>query len=628
RPSCFDQGYDEDAPTAVYPRRAPRPAPTPSPAPWVQLDGAGAPAMEAEASAPREKRTADRKAGAAGSAMSEEYRMSEPPPPPARPPLRDEVDDANDWSRPWTPDVPQQQAFDWGASTWLSNDDSMSLASAQRVLWAANEGRSVPAGRIRPHELLNYFTFDTAAPEGDATFEVTASAEAHGDSLSVAFAVQGASPPRQPLDLTLVVDRSGSMRAEGRMEYVKRGLLTMSGQLERGDRLDLVLFDDRVCTPLENYVVGRDDPAILEDVVRRMRPEGGTDLDLGLKEGYDVAKRKVGTHRRNRRVMVLTDAQLNTGDVNPHTVSAIGARFDEDGIRLTGVGVGRDFNDEVLDRLTEKGKGAYVYLGSDAVVDRVFGAGFDGLVQTLAHDVRFRLDLPESLALERFYGEEASTVKEDIQPIHYYAGTSQVFLQDLKMRSGRPPTKDPVKLEVSWRDARTGEPEKRVFSLTVGQMLESDPHNVRKARALMAFSDVMLARSMSGDCEEAYGTFSSRTDGLGDDAEIAYVAGLAQKVCPSVRGEWTTRPVSTSLVDLKVKVDADIAVSGVTASCTSGRVTESLSASSTVARFRVSPGTCRLTLQGVVPMTTTVEVPEVDADVRCLVRGGRLSCDL
>jgi len=96
------------------------------------------------------------------------------------------------------------------------------------------------------------------------------------------------------------------MADEGRMDYTKRGLTKMADQLEKGDRVVIVLFDDKVCTPLENYVVGRDDPKLLQKVIDRMQPEGGTDMDLGLREGYAVASRKSDTHRRNRRVMAIT----------------------------------------------------------------------------------------------------------------------------------------------------------------------------------------------------------------------------------------------------------------------------------------------------------------------------------
>jgi len=514
--------------------------------------------------------------------------------------------------------------MDWGARIFLSNDDSMSLAAAQRLLYAVKHDVWFGPEQVRAHELLNYFSFDTATPDADQAFDVLASAEQHGDTLAVALAVKGATPERLPLDLTAIVDVSGSMNADGRMDYTKRGLHLMADQLERGDRIDIVMFDDDKCVPLQNYVVGRDDPSLLTRTIDGLQPDGGTNLDLGLREGYRIAKAHRDTDGRNRRVMLLSDAMMNQGDVNANTVSEIGKSFDGDGIRLTGVGVGRDFNDNVLDMLTEKGKGAYVYLGSEAVVDRIFGVGFASLTQTIAHDVQFELQLPDSLAMERFYGEEASTNAADIQPINYYAGTSQVFLQDLTIRDGSPARKDPVVLTVRYTDATTGEPEERVFKTTVGAMLDADKHNVRKARALMAFSDVLMMKSMHmGACDEPLTTYAQRAGQLPDDAEIGYVNGLLTQMCgdfdlPSV--------VSTPSVAYKVKVDADIPIAEVALECNGSRWSSPMSGSTTVARFDATPGSCEVTLSGTVEMTAAVDVPTTGGDVRCVVRGGRLAC--
>jgi len=519
---------------------------------------------------------------------------------------------------------PVGSVMDWGAKIFLSNDDSMSLASAQRVLYAVANRVPFKVSEVRPHELLNYFSFDTAEPSNDQLFDVMASAEQQGDTLAVALAVKGATPPRQPLDLTLVVDRSCSMRAEGRMAYTKRGLNLMTDQLHDGDRVDLVVFDNQVCTPLKNYVVGRDDPALLQRAISGMQPRGATDLNGGLQEAYGLAKGHQDTHKRNRRVMLLTDAQMNTGVINPHVVSEIGKAFDDDDIRLTGIGVGRDFNDKVLDMLTEKGKGAYVYLGSEAVVDRIFGIGFEGLTRTIAHDVQFALQLPDSLAMERFYGEESSTVASDIQPINYYAGTSQVFLQDLTLR-GKLNRNDKIALTITYRDAVTGEPEKRVFKSTLGAMVDTDPHNVRKAQALVSWTDMLLAKAMGGDAcgaeMDAYGLRASR---VADDAEIGYVNGLVRAMCGDFQLDEYVKDTPT--VAYKVRVDSDIPIGSVGMTCGAESWVESLSGSDSVARFEVSPGACVVTLEGTVAMKAQVEVPETGGDVRCLVRGGRLRC--
>jgi Ca-activated chloride channel family protein len=513
---------------------------------------------------------------------------------------------------------------DWGATVHLSNDDSMSLASAQRALFAVQNDQRLAPGDIRPHELLNYFSFDLEPVERGKTFSVGGSAVLEGETLSVALSVSGALPERQPLDLSLVIDQSGSMQAEGRMEYTRRGLGILTEQLRRGDRIDVVLFSSQVCTPLENFVVGRDDPQLLRDTVRAIQPQGSTDLDAGLREAYRIhASRDPGeTHGRNRRVLLLTDAMLNSGNVDEDLVSEVGRQLEDNDIRLTGIGVGRTFNDTMLDKLTEKGKGAYVYLGSEAVVDRVFGPGFPSLVQTIAHDVRFSLELPESLAMERFYGEEASTDPMDVLPINYYAGTSQLFLQDLTVRGLD--RQDPLVLHVSWRDARTDEPETLEWQTTVGALLDADGRNVRKAQALMAWSDVLLERALGGDpCSAALERYVVAAREVGDDAEIAFVDRLSARLCGV-----DLAAVAAPTVALKVRVDSDTPIAGVALDCQGASLRERLSAGDTVARFDRAPvGACTVVLEGAVAMRAQLEVPSTGGQVGCRVRGGRLSCD-
>jgi Ca-activated chloride channel family protein len=434
-----------------------------------------------------------------------------------------------------------------GQTVHLSNDDSMSLASAQRVLYALQNGVAVDPTDVRPHELLNYFTFHTAPPEPGEVFDVLASAEREGDQLHVALAVHAATPPRRPLDLTLLVDVSGSMGDDGKLDRAKRALLLSSQQLVSGDYVDLVTFDDDVSVVFSGWI-GRGRSS-LESAIAGLVPDGSTNLDLGLREAYRVARSHEASTSRDRRILVITDARLNTGDVDPDTVTQIARAWDEDGIQLTGVGVGHDFNDVVLDKLTEKGKGAYVFLGSDAVVERLFGPrGFASLTQTVAHDVRYALKLPPSLTMEQFYGEEASTSPSDVQPVNFAAGTSQVLLQDLQIRDDVPT--DAVELEIHYRDPRTGDEQTRRFRSTVDRMVAGDPHNVRKALALMAWSDLLLHETTHGDCSGDLDTFRSRAEKVGDDREIAFLSGLVPTTCqvrsftmhqPPPRRDLTTR---------------------------------------------------------------------------------------
>lgn len=438
--------------------------------------------------------------------------------------------------------------FDWGASLYLSNDDTMSLSSAQRVLFAIDNRLPLPPHHIRPHEFLNYFSFDTADVSTTDDFSVLANiAEKPGAPgvYTLGLAVSGRDVTRETrrnAGLTLVVDRSGSMAAEGRMDYLKQGLRRMTSELKPGDLVNLVLFDHNVCTPLENFVVGRDPVSLLESTISRIQPRGSTDLNAGLVQGYKLANAAYQDEFTNR-VLLISDALTNTGVTDPHLMALVTESYDKRRIRLSGVGVGRDFNDELLDRLTEKGRGAYVFLGSSAEVDAVFGHRFVSLIETVANDVHFRLHLPPSLRMNTFYGEESSTVKSEVQAIHYFAGTNQLFLSDLMAKNGALEPRDDIMLSVEYEHPESGAKQVEEFAFNLGRIL-GPAHNLGKGRLLMSFidgvKDVELTHRdkrvhdpeyAARQCDSGQTSLRDQADQLRRDPEIERVLSLWKDYC-------------------------------------------------------------------------------------------------
>lgn len=463
-----------------------------------------------------------------------------------------------------SPEAEDRGYRDWGQSIYLSNDDTMSLSSAQRIIWAVDNFQPLPLEHIRPHELLNYFSFDTEEVSDGYDFSVAGDLTADPNEegiYSLALAVRG-----RPVDkisrrnavLTFVIDRSGSMRDEGRMDYLKRGLLRMTDELKDGDMVHLVVFDHEVCTPMENFVAGRDSKESLKKVIRALKPKGATDLHKGLAEGYKTADR---TYRKDasNRVVLITDALTNSGVRNEQMISMISQYYDTRRIRLSGVGVGRNFNDSLLDRLTERGKGAYVFLGSDAEVDAVFGSRFISLIETTALDVRFRLHLPPSLRMNVFYGEESSTVKEDVQEIHYFANTEQLFLSDLmaKNRTLRP--QDDIMLTIEYKDPETEAALVEEYAFNLKDLLNRGA-NAKKGRFLTAWADLLAetaARPIQSSGRYAQGSFQDEegwnrceegkkqlldlSRDISSDKEVGRVLQLFDKYC--ARYERPRHPV-------------------------------------------------------------------------------------
>jgi Ca-activated chloride channel family protein len=346
------------------------------------------------------------------------------------------------------------------------------------------------------------------------------------------------------------------MKEEGRMNYLKRGLQRMVSELKTGDVVNLVTFDQRVCTPLQNFVVGRDDPQILRKAISGIRPRGATDIHSALTRGYELADAAyMGTY--SNRVLLVTDALANTGVTDANTMSLIADWYDSRRIRLSGIGVGRTFNDRLLDRMTEKGRGAYVFLGSEDEVDAVFGSNFVSLIETTANDVHFRLHLPPALRMQRFHGEEASTYKEDVQAIHYFANTSQLFLADLEPWQGTLRTQDWLMLEIEYGDPENGQELVEEYAFRIGDIAR-ESNNIKKARLISFWADALAAvasRPPPGGwgarqhgwidpygyqtCQDVRARMTQMSQGS-SDPEVQRVVGLWDEYCERYGG--TDRP--------------------------------------------------------------------------------------
>jgi Ca-activated chloride channel family protein len=245
---------------------------------------------------------------------------------------------------------------------------------------------------------------------------------------------------------------------------------------------------------------------------------------------------------------MITDALANTGVTDERLISMIGQHYDARRIRLSGIGVGREFNDALLDRLTERGKGAYVFLGSPAEVEAVFGGRFTSLIETTANDVHFQLHLPPSLRMNVFYGEESSTVKEDVQAVHYFAGTSQLFLSDLMAKGGTLRPQDDVMLTIEYEHPETGQALLEEVAFNLGE-IGRRTDNVRKGRLVTSFIDGIhdLARRVPdrfgysagtwvdpdayAQCEAGRRSLDEQARGLEGDPEVRRVLSLWERYC-------------------------------------------------------------------------------------------------
>jgi len=188
---------------------------------------------------------------------------------------------------------------------------------------------------------------------------------------------------RLPLNMVVVVDTSGSMSSDNRIGYVRQGLDLLIDELQEGDRLAIVEYNTVVNV---RATLGELDRDALHTVVDGLYAAGSTNLYEGLETGLEMVAQAYDRERQNR-VVLLSDGMPTAGITDDASIIAMANNYIADGIGLTTIGVGTDFNINLMRGLAERGAGNFYFLEDANAIDEVFRDELDYFVTPIALDL-------------------------------------------------------------------------------------------------------------------------------------------------------------------------------------------------------------------------------------------------
>lgn len=203
--------------------------------------------------------------------------------------------------------------------------------------------------------------------------------------LAVTSTVDPRTYQRLPMNLVVVVDHSGSMASDGRLDKVKVGLHTLIDHLHDDDRLAIVEFDDQV--EVDATLGPALDRTALHAIVTRLQPRGATNIFDGLRQGFLLLGDAPPSERQNR-VILLSDGNATAGDTSPTHIMQMASDRVQRGVGLTTIGVGADFDVGLMRGLAEQGAGNFYFLEDPTAASEVFTEEIDYFMQPIALDVR------------------------------------------------------------------------------------------------------------------------------------------------------------------------------------------------------------------------------------------------
>jgi len=204
---------------------------------------------------------------------------------------------------------------------------------------------------------------------------------------------------RPPLNLSLVIDTSGSMEGEP-IAYVRDGLMRMLDGLEPGDRISLVTFATSAKVQVE--AVTGDAPELI-NAIDAISANGGTNIYDGLRTGFELVAEHYLPGAQNR-VILLSDGNATEGITNSAKIVSMAAGFASQGFGLNTIGVGADFDVTLMRTLSEQASGSFYFLEDPAAVQEVFHEEVTSFLVPLAEEVSLDVDIGDAYVLRGIYG--------------------------------------------------------------------------------------------------------------------------------------------------------------------------------------------------------------------------------
>lgn len=268
-----------------------------------------------------------------------------------------------------------------------------------------------------------------------------------------------------PADVTIVVDRSGSMRGS-RMDTALAAARTMVSSLRDGDTVSVVAYsnDAEVVVP-PTRLDARTRSQVIRDVFD-IRAAGSTCLQCGVTEALALAPR---TFDANRRVLLLSDGKANRG---AQTVSEF-ARISESARQLetavTSIGVGIDYDERLLESISRATNGAHHFVERLNQLQPIFEEELRSLEKTVASAASVEVTLAPGVQLLEVL-ERQSTLDGNrvIVPVGSVAvGEEKTILLHVRMPVREEGIRTVGDVALSYTDATTGRLERADGSLQV-----------------------------------------------------------------------------------------------------------------------------------------------------------------
>lgn len=313
------------------------------------------------------------------------------------------------------PANPVQITAETPVSTFSIDVDTASYTVVRRSL---TSGTMPPQDAVRIEEMVNYFTYNYAAPDAGQAFKPSVSITQtpwNPDTQLLQIALQGEMPAvddRPPLNLVFLIDTSGSMNSPDKLPLLKQSFRLMLSQLRPEDEIAIVTYAGSAGEVLAPTKASQRSTILA--ALDLLDAGGSTAGQAGLQQAYATADAMTQDGDVSR-VILATDGDFNVGLSDPEALKTYIADKRETGTYLSVLGFGRgNLDDTTMQALAQNGNGQAAYIDTLAEAQKVLVDQLTGALFPIANDVKIQVEFnPTAIAEYRLIGYETRALRRE-----------------------------------------------------------------------------------------------------------------------------------------------------------------------------------------------------------------------
>ncbi len=256
-----------------------------------------------------------------------------------------------------------------------------------------------------------------------------------------------------PMNLALVIDRSGSMKGD-RIANAMNAAVSAIERLRDGDSVTVVAFDSAAQIVVSPTRVSAASRPAMEAAVRNIRLGGDTCISCGLQEAMQQLAQTSLSGDRVNRMILLSDGATNSGIKDVPGLRAMAGRMNAKGVTISTIGVDVDFDEKVMAALAAEGNGRHYFVANASGIPAVFAQEFDDILASVAKEAELSIELAPGVEVaevfDRSFRREGSKI---IVPFGAFSAKQEkTVLIKLRVPADREGTQAVADVKLAYRD--------------------------------------------------------------------------------------------------------------------------------------------------------------------------------